>query len=59
MWGSETEADGGRWIRLESLEEEQILNAIGGEYVPPNKRNFRFIAGRPNHKKGAVTMKNA
>lgn len=46
MWGSETKADKGRWIRLDSTDEERILNAIGGEYVPPNKRNFGFIMER-------------
>jgi hypothetical protein len=46
MWGSETEADKGRWVQLETTEEEQILNAIGAEFVPPNKRNFRFLPGK-------------
>ena len=43
LWGSETKADKGRWIRLEAAEEEQVLAAIGGEYVLPEKRNFRFL----------------
>ncbi|KAF9643593.1 hypothetical protein BDM02DRAFT_3151454 [Thelephora ganbajun] len=58
MWGSETEADKGRWVPLESFEEEQILNAIGGEYVPPGKRNFRFIVGKTKPRRNAVSMKN-
>jgi len=43
MWGSETEADKGRWVQLETSEEEHILEAIGEEYVPPDRRNLRFI----------------
>jgi len=50
IWGSETEEDKGRWVRLETLEEEQILNTIGGEYVPPKRRNFRFIEGKARPK---------
>jgi len=46
MWGSETEAEGGRWVQLETPEEEQILQAIGEEYTPPTRRNLRFISGR-------------
>ena len=46
IWGSETEADKGRWVQLETTEEEQVLNAIGVDYVPPNKRNFRFLTGK-------------
>ena len=34
MWGSETGRDKGHWVKLEAVEEEQILNAIGGEHVP-------------------------
>jgi len=44
MWGSKTEADKGRWVHLE-FEEEQIFNAIMGEYVPPNERNIKCIRG--------------
>ena len=58
MWGSETEADEGRWILLESTEEEQILNTIGVEYAPPDKRNFRFIVAPARPKKGPVSMMN-
>lgn len=43
MWGSETEEDKGRWVQLESAEEEQVLAAIGEEHVQPEKRNFGFI----------------
>lgn len=46
MWGSETEEDKGRWVQLETTEEEQIMSAIGAEYVPPNKRNFRFLLSK-------------
>ena len=54
MWGSETQADKGRWVQLETVEEEQVLAAIGEEYVPPEKRNFRFItkAEKPKAKRG-------
>jgi len=54
MWGSETEADKGRWVQLETFEEEQILDAVGGEYVPPSKRNFRFIVGKTRPKRAAL-----
>ena len=58
MWGSETEADEGRWVQLETPREEEIMDAIGGEYVPPNKRNFRFMVGKAGAKKGPVTTDN-
>lgn len=51
IWGSKTEADKGRWVRFE-YEEEQILNAIMGEYVPPNKRDTRRT------RKGVAPRKN-
>jgi len=46
MWGSETEADKCHWVKLGAVEEEHIMNAIGGGYVPPDKRNFSFISGK-------------
>jgi len=46
VWGSETEADKGRWVQLETTEEEQIFDAIGEEYVQPDKRNFHFLVRR-------------
>ena len=59
MWGSETEADKGRWVKLEAVEEEEILNAIGGEYVPPDRRNFSFISAKKGKKKKRpVSMSN-
>ena len=58
MWGSETEADEGRWVQLETPREEEIMDAIGGEYVPPNKRNFRFMVGKTGAKKGPVATDN-
>lgn len=58
IWGSETEADRGRWVRVEATGEEEILNAIGGEYVPPNKRNFGFITGKVGAKQDPATMDN-
>jgi DNA polymerase beta len=58
MWGSEAEMDERRWVRLDTLEEEQILSVIGGEYVPPDKRNFGFIMGQARLKRGRVAMKN-
>ena len=58
LWGSETEADEGRWVQLETPDEEQVLNAIGGEYVPPEKRNFRFIVGKKKVKKDPVAVEN-
>ena len=59
MWGSETEADQGRWVKLEAVEEEEILNAIGGEYVPPDRRNFSFISAKKGKKKKRpVSMSN-
>jgi len=45
LWGSKTEADKGRWVHLES-EEEQILDAIAEEYVPPNKRGSKSTVVR-------------
>jgi len=61
MWGAETEEGKGRWVHLETFEEEQILDAIGVGYVPPERRNFRFIASRKKSKEGgpAVAMRNA
>lgn len=56
--GSETGVDEERWVRFDTLEEEQILNAIGGEYIPPDKRNLRFIMGQARPKGGRVVMKN-
>ena len=50
MWGSETKADTGRWVQLETVEEEQVLAAIGQEYVQPEKRNFRFLTEEGRHK---------
>ena len=60
MWGSETEADEGRWVRIKAIDEEKILDAIGKEYVPPDQRNMRLMTGKPKPKKrGPVSMKNA
>ena len=56
MWGSETKADKGRWVQLETIEEEQVLNAIGGEYVPPSRRNFGFIVGKRKPEEGVVSI---
>ena len=58
MWGSETEQDEGRWVRPEVVEEEQILDAIGVEYVPPHKRNFRFLVGGKSRNGSSATTKN-
>jgi len=58
MRGSGTEADKGRWVKVEAVEEEQILNAIGGEYVPPDKRNFGFISAKKGKKKRPVSLSN-
>ena len=58
MWGSEAEMDEGRWVQLDTLEEEQILNVIGGDYVPLDKRNFRFVMGQARPKRGRVVVKN-
>jgi DNA polymerase/3'-5' exonuclease PolX len=38
--------DKGRWIQLDSSEEEQILERIGVEYIPPERRNLSFIVGK-------------
>ena len=58
IWGSETEADEGRWVKLEAVE-EAILNAIGGEYVRPDRRNFSFISAKKGKKKKRpVSMSN-
>lgn len=46
IWGSETEKDKGRWIQLDSVQEERILENIGLDYVPPKKRNLRFIISK-------------
>jgi len=56
MWGSETKADKGRWVQLETIEEEQVLAAIGLEYVQPEKRNFRFLTKerKKAEKKGLI-----
>ena len=55
IWGSETEEDKGRWIQLDAFEEEQIFESIGAEYVPPEKRNLRFISGEARSKLSAAT----
>ena len=59
MWGAETEEGKGRWVLLETFEEEQILDTIGAEYVPPERRNFRYIAGNRRREGGPVVMRNA
>lgn len=53
IWGSETEEDKGRWVQLDSVEEERIFEQIGAEYVSPEKRNLRFIEGREKPGSGA------
>jgi len=57
MWGSKTEADKGRWVQLE-YEEEEILNAILEEYVPPNKRDIRRTRKRVAPRKGFILAKS-
>ena len=54
IWGSESEADKGRWLQLETIEEKQVFDAIGEEYVQPDRRNFSFLVkgGKPKPKKG-------
>lgn len=51
IWGSETEEDEGRWIQLDAVEEEQIFEHIGAEYVPPERRNLRLIMEKTRPKK--------
>ena len=50
IWGSETEEDKGRWIQLDAFEEEQIFEHIGAAYVPPKKRNWRFIGEKKSER---------
>ena len=59
MWGSETEADKGRWVQLETIEEEQLLNAIGWKYIPPSERNFKFLVRTWESGDGIITTKLA
>lgn len=57
IWGSETEADTGRWVQSE-FEEEQIFDAIMGEYVPPNKRDIMHLREKAKQKKTHIPAKS-
>ena len=38
--------DGGRWERVETETEEDVLHELGMEWVDPTRRNFQFLLRR-------------